>query len=78
MTDLQHEKLAKALHKVEGKVAISSYRCDLMNRLYADWKCVEAPEKKCHSVKKIRKEALWVNYEICGPKTKPKGIEKHF
>jgi DNA adenine methylase len=77
MNDLQHEELAKALHKVKGKVAISSYRCNLMNRLYSDWKCMEAPEKKCHSVKKMRKEALWINYEISSSKPKPKGIEKH-
>ncbi len=64
MSDLQHEKLAKALHKVTGKVAISSYRCNLMTRLYSDWKCTEAPEKKCHSVKKVRKEILWTNYEM--------------
>jgi DNA adenine methylase len=78
MTDSQHEKLAQALHKAKGKVAISSYRCALMNRLYADWNCIEALEKKCHSIKKMRKEALWVNYKIDEPKPKPKGIEKHF
>jgi len=73
MKDEEHEKLAEALHKVKGKVAISSYRCKLMERLYANWRCMEAPEKKCHSVKKMRKEALWVNYRI----NEPKGIEKH-
>jgi DNA adenine methylase len=78
LTDSQHEKLAQALHKAKGKVAISSYRCALMNRLYADWNCIEALEKKCHSIKKMRKEALWVNYKIDEPKPKPKGIEKHF
>jgi DNA adenine methylase len=74
MSDEEHEKLAKALHKVKGKVAISSYQCGLMEKLYGDWKCVEALEKMCHSVKKMRKEALWVNYKI----NEPKGIEKHF
>lgn len=62
MTDEMHEELAGILHSVEGKVAISSYRCNLMDKLYGDWKFSEAPEKKCHSVKKVRKEALWVNY----------------
>jgi len=77
MSDFQHEELAKALHKVTGKVAISSYRCNLMTRLYGHWKCIEAPEKKCHSVKKIRKETLWINYDIDKPKSEPKGIERH-
>jgi len=43
-----------------------------MDKLYGDWKFIEAPEKKCHSVKKPRTEVLWVNYEI--PKTDERGI----
>jgi DNA adenine methylase len=64
MTDAEHKELAELLHLVKGKVAISSYFCNLMDKLYGDWKFIEAPEKKCHSVKKPRKETLWVNYEI--------------
>jgi DNA adenine methylase len=64
MTDEEHSKLAELLHAVKGKVAVSAYRCDLMGKLYGHWKCIEGPEKKCHSVKKTRKEALWVNYEL--------------
>ena len=64
MTDEEHKELAEVLHSVKGKVAISSYRCNLMDKLYEDWECIEAPEKKCHSIKKMRKEALWVNHEI--------------
>jgi len=74
MTDKEHEELAVTLHKIKGKAAISSYRCELMNRLYSDWQCIEGTEKKCHSVKKIRKEALWINYKI----KETNGIEKHF
>jgi len=62
MTDEEHEELAETLHSVKGKVALSSYRCPLMDRLYGDWTCIEAPEKIIHSVKEIRKEALWINY----------------
>ncbi len=62
MTDDEHTKLAEVLKEVEGKAAISSYRCDLMDELYKDWRLVEAPEKNCHSVKKPRREALWMNY----------------
>jgi len=64
MTDEEHEELAEVLHSVKGKVAISSYRCHLMDKLYWDWKCIEAPEKICHSVKEPRREALWMNYRL--------------
>lgn len=62
MTDREHRMLAHVLHGVEGKVALSSYRCELMDELYSDWNCIEAPTKKCHSVKAPRREVLWVNY----------------
>ncbi len=62
MTILEHEELASLLHTVKGKVAVSGYKCELMDRLYGDWKFVEAPEKLCHSVKQPRTEVLWMNY----------------
>lgn len=62
MTDWEHKELAHVLRGVEGKVALSSYHCDLMNELYSGWNCIEAPIKKCHSVKAPRREVLWVNY----------------
>jgi len=63
MTDEQHQELAVVLHSVEGKVALSGYRCKLLDRLYGDWQVVEAPIRICHSVKTPRKEVLWLNYE---------------
>ncbi len=62
MTEDDHEELARVLHGVKGKVAISGYRCPLMDKLYGDWRCIEAPTKQAHSIKKPRTEALWVNY----------------
>jgi len=62
MTDEEHERLAAVLHRVKGKVAISGYRCDLMDGLYRDFQRHDAATKICHSVKKPRREALWVNY----------------
>ncbi|MDE3179883.1 MAG: DNA adenine methylase [Acidobacteriota bacterium] len=62
MTDEGHRELARVLRKVKGKAAISGYRCDLMDDLYKDWRRAEAPPKQCHSVKKMRVEALWMNY----------------
>ncbi|RPI91063.1 MAG: DNA adenine methylase [Planctomycetaceae bacterium] len=62
MTDDAHETLAKKLGSVLGRVAVSGYRCELMDRLYTGWRRVDAPTKKCHSSKKDRTEALWMNY----------------
>ena len=64
MTDIDHQELAELLHTVKGKVALSSYPCELMDKLYADWNCIEAPIKNCHSVKAPRQEVLWVNYNL--------------
>ncbi len=63
MTDKDHKELAEVLHSVKGIVALSSYRCRLMDDLYRDWKRIVASEKKCHSVKENRQEALWLNYD---------------
>jgi DNA adenine methylase len=63
MSDNNHRELAEVLRNVKGKVALSSYHSPLMNELYNGWKCIEAPEKICHSVKTPRKEVLWVNYD---------------
>lgn len=63
MTDDEHRELSRVLHSVKGKVALSSYHCDLMDELYGDWRYIEAPIKNCPSVKKPRREVLWVNYD---------------
>ena len=64
MTDDEHRELAKVLHSVKGLVALSSYNCHLMEELYGGWKRIDAPVKHCHSVKELRCESLWVNYEL--------------
>lgn len=64
MDEDAHRELAYVLHHCRGKVAISGYRCKLMDELYGDWRRIDAPVKTCHSVKEPRQEALWVNYEI--------------
>lgn len=63
MTDDQHRELANVLHHVQGKVALSGYRCDLLDELYGDWQAIEGPSKTVHSVKQSRTEILWVNYD---------------
>lgn len=64
MSDDDHRCLAETLRGVKAKVALSGYHNPLMQELYAEWQCVEAPEKLCHSVKTLRTEVLWVNYEL--------------
>lgn len=64
MTDDQHRELAAVLRRVQGKVALSSYRCELNDELYAGWHVIEGPEKLIHSVKEMRQEVLYVNYDV--------------
>jgi DNA adenine methylase len=64
MTDDEHRNLAECLHQVEGKVALSGYHCDLLDTLYGDWYCNEAPARTTHSVKQLRTEVLWTNYDV--------------
>lgn len=63
MSNQEHSMLAGALCKARGKVAVSGYRCDIMDTLYKNFKRVDASPKKCHSIKKTRQEALWINYD---------------
>lgn len=66
MSDSDHVELAQLLHRIKGRAAISGYRSDLYDSIYAGWRRVDAPEKKCHSVRQLRQESLWLNYEaIC-------------
>ncbi len=62
MDEQAHRDLALVLKSCKGKVAISGYKCSLMDELYPNWRRFEAPVKNCHSVKKPRQEALWMNY----------------
>jgi DNA adenine methylase len=63
MTDYEHEELSETLRSVRGAVAISSYRCPLMDRLYADWIRVDASTRLCNSSKGERMESVWMNYD---------------
>jgi DNA adenine methylase len=62
MTDLEHEMLAQTLQNCRGKAAVSGYRCELMDELYKHWRRFDGPAKQCHSIKKVRHEAVWMNY----------------
>ncbi len=66
MSDKQHIELAEVLNKVEGKVAISNYECDLMEELYpsSKWTKHLGPNKTIHTTKDKRREILWTNYKL--------------
>jgi len=50
------------LNSVQGKAAISGYRCDSMDNWYKGWRRFDAEQKQCHSIKRVRQECLWMNY----------------
>jgi len=62
MTDNDHIALKEVLGKVAGKVAISGYKCKLMEKLYEGWNMHIAKTKKALSIKSDRTEILWTNY----------------
>lgn len=66
MTDDDHAELAATLAAIHGRAAISGYRTPLYDRLYADWRRVDAPKKTAHSVRSVRQESLWLNYDADG------------
>ncbi len=70
MSEEDHIRLARLLHELQGKVALSGYRTPLMDELYGDWWRVDAPMRTIHSSKAKRQESLWMNYP-------PEEIEDH-
>jgi DNA adenine methylase len=64
MTDNDHRELAEVLTKLKGKVALSGYHCELLDKLYKNWNHIESPSKQCLSVKQPRTEILWTNYDV--------------
>lgn len=62
MTDAQHEALASALHGLSGMVVLSGYRCDLYDRLYADWTRIDG---RAHADgARPRVESLWLSPSV--------------
>lgn len=62
MTNEEHWELAETLQQCKGLVAISGYRCDVMDDWFKSWKRFDAPAKVIHSTKQLRQECLWMNY----------------
>lgn len=63
MTNQDHENLAMALKKINGKFAISGYKSNLYDKLYKDYLRIDANEKIAYSSKEKRQELLWCNYD---------------
>ena len=70
MTNQEHVELAEVLNSVQGKVAISNYDCELMERLYPSprWRKHISSPRTIHSTKDTRTEVLWTNYDPAGLK----------
>ncbi|MGI8603419.1 MAG: DNA adenine methylase [Verrucomicrobiales bacterium] len=63
MDDREHERMAEMLHAVKGAVAVSGYRCALMDRLYGNWLRIDEGTRLCNSSKGERTESVWLNYQ---------------
>lgn len=62
MSNEEHRVLASRLESIQGRAAVSGYRCKLYDQLYKNWTRIDGPAKHCHSVKQERRESLWINY----------------
>ena len=62
MTDADHMELAETLQSIRGRIVLSGYRTSLYDRLYQDWRRVDAPIRDCPSARKPRQECLWMNF----------------
>lgn len=62
MTTDDHVELAKVLDVVRGRAVLSGYQSELYDDLYRHWRRVDAPERTAHSVRKPRRESLWMNF----------------
>ncbi len=63
MSDDEHVDLAHALSSIRGRAVLSGYRTTLYDRIFEDWRRIDAPVRTANSVRKPRQESLWVNFE---------------
>lgn len=61
MTEQDHIDLSDCIKSLEGKIAVSGYRCDLYDELYEGWRRAETKTHADGASKRI--ESLWLNYE---------------
>src|SRR5436309_14857847 len=58
LADAEHRELDGVFSRSKRRVAISGYRCDLIDELYKHSRRDHAPPKQCHSIKQLIQEAL--------------------
>lgn len=58
MSDAEHQALATCLDACRGYTIVSGYRCELYERLYAEWHCEEQRAMSDHG---WRTECLWLS-----------------
>ncbi len=63
MSDEDHIDLFEVLSSIRGRAVLSGYRTDLYDRLYREWRRVDAPERNANSVQKPRQESIWMNFD---------------
>ena len=63
MSDDEHIELAEVLASIRGRAVLSGYRTPLYDRLFEDWRRIDAPVRTANSVHKPRQESLWINFE---------------
>ncbi len=63
MTDAEHIELAEILNDIRGRAVLSGYRTPLYDGLYSNWNRIDAPERLAHSVRQLRQESLWTNFD---------------
>lgn len=75
MTNQEHAELARLLNSVRGKVAVSNYQCELMDKLYPapKWYKTLSGARTNHATKGTRIEVLWTNYDPRETVTKSNG-----
>ena len=59
MSDQDHERLAEALHELDGMVIVSGYRCELYEDLFGDWE--RRDRSHFADGARARVESLWLN-----------------
>jgi DNA adenine methylase len=64
MTTEDHERLAELLNRVQGKVILSGYDCDLYRRIYKGWRTDRREQLLQVAKEKTQKrvEVLWMNW----------------
>ena len=64
MTDDDHKALNDVLGRIKGRAAVSGYRSDLYDEIYAGWHRADSQPTYAPTSLEPRQECLWTNYEV--------------